>query len=41
MSGVLGQLRVLDNIRPTDPITLAADRSTVDVWGAALDGQVA
>jgi hypothetical protein len=41
VSGVIGQLRVLDNIRPTDPITLAADRSTVDVWGAALDGQLA
>ncbi|MFN5220572.1 MAG: hypothetical protein ACK5FE_06655, partial [Cyanobacteriota bacterium] len=33
VSGVLGQLRVLDNIRPTDPLTLKADRSTVDVWG--------
>jgi hypothetical protein len=41
VSGVLGQLRVLDNIRPTDPLTLKADRSTVDVWGAALDGQLA
>lgn len=40
-SGLVGQLRVLDNIRPTDPLTLAADRSTVDVWGAAFDGQIA
>lgn len=40
-SGVVGQLRVLDNIRPTDPLTLVADRSTVNVWGAAFDGQVA
>jgi hypothetical protein len=40
-SGVVGQLRVLDNIRPTDPLTLAFDRSTVDVWGAAFDGQLA
>ncbi|MFO0016784.1 MAG: hypothetical protein ACK52U_09535 [Synechococcaceae cyanobacterium] len=40
-SGVVGQLRVLDNIRPTDPLTLAFDRSTVDVWGAAVDGQLA
>ena len=41
VSGVLGQLRVLDNIRPTDPITLVSDRSTVNVWGAAIDGQIA
>lgn len=41
VSGVVGQLRVLDNLRPTDPLTLAADRSTVNVWGAAFDGQVA
>ncbi len=40
-SGVVGQLRVLDNIRPTDPLTLVADRSTVNVWGAAFDGQIA
>lgn len=40
-SGVVGQLRVLDNLRPTDPLTLAADRSTVSVWGAAFDGQIA
>ena len=41
VSGVVGQLRVLDNIRPTDPLTLVSDRSTVNVWGAALDGQIA
>ena len=41
MSGVVGQLRVLDNIRPSDPLTLVSDRSTVNVWGAALDGQIA
>ncbi|MEB3166337.1 MAG: hypothetical protein VKO65_06655, partial [Cyanobacteriota bacterium] len=41
VSGVVGQLRVLDNIRPTDPLTLAADRSLVSVWGAAFDGQIA
>jgi hypothetical protein len=41
VSGVVGQLRVLDNIRPSDPITLVSDRSTVNVWGAALDGQIA
>lgn len=40
-SGVVGQLRVLDNIRPTDPLTLEADRSLVSVWGAAFDGQIA
>jgi hypothetical protein len=41
VSGIVGQLRVLDNIRPTDPLTLVADRSTVNVWGAAIDGQIA
>jgi hypothetical protein len=41
VSGVVGQLRVLDNIRPTDPLTLDFDRTTVSVWGAALDGQIA
>jgi hypothetical protein len=41
VSGVVGQLRVLDNIRPSDPLTLIADRSTVNVWGAAFDGQIA
>lgn len=41
VSGVLGQLRVLDNIRPTDPITLVSDRSVVSVWGAAFDGKLA
>lgn len=41
VSGVVGQLRVLDNLRPTDPLTLVADRSTVNVWGAAFDGQLA
>jgi hypothetical protein len=41
VSGVVGQLRVLDNIRPSDPLTLVSDRSTVNVWGAALDGQIA
>jgi hypothetical protein len=41
VSGIVGQLRVLDNIRPTDPITLVSDRSTVNVWGAAIDGQIA
>ncbi len=41
VSGVMGQLRVLDNIRPSDPLTLVSDRSTVYVWGAALDGQIA
>ena len=40
VSGVVGQLRVLDNIRPTDPLTLDFDRSTVSVWGAAFDGQL-
>ncbi len=41
ISGVVGQLRVLDNIRPTDPITLVSDRSVVSVWGAAVDGKLA
>jgi hypothetical protein len=41
VSGIVGQLRVLDNIRPSDPLTLVADRSTVNVWGAAIDGQIA
>ncbi len=41
ISGVVGQLRVLDNIRPTDPLTLKADRSLVSVWGAAFDGHIA
>lgn len=41
VSGVVGQLRVLDNIRPSDPLTLVSDRTTVNVWGAALDGQIA
>jgi hypothetical protein len=41
VSGIVGQLRVLDNIRPSDPITLVSDRSTVNVWGAAIDGQIA
>lgn len=40
VSGVIGQLRVLDNVRATDLLTLVADRSVVDVWGAAFDGQV-
>jgi hypothetical protein len=41
LSGIVGQLRVLDNIRPSDPLTLVSDRSTVNVWGAAIDGQIA
>lgn len=41
VSGIVGQLRVLDNIRPADPLTLVSDRSTVNVWGAAIDGQIA
>jgi len=41
VSGVVGQLRVLDNIRPTDPLTLDFDRTSMSVWGAALDGQIA
>ena len=40
VSGVIGQLRVLDNVRATDLLTLVADRSAVDVWGAAFDGQI-
>ena len=41
LSGVVGQLRVLDNIRPTGATTLVSDRTVVNVWGTALDGQVA
>ena len=41
VSGVVGQLRVFDRIRLTDPITLKADRSVMNVWGAALDGRLA
>jgi hypothetical protein len=41
VSGIVGQLRMLDNIRPSDPLTLVSDRSTVNVWGAAIDGQIA
>jgi len=41
VSGVVGQLRVLDNLSPSDPLTLVADRATLNVWGAALDGQLA
>jgi hypothetical protein len=41
VSGVVGQLRVLDNIRPTDPLILDFDRTSVSVWGAAVDGQIA
>ncbi|MFO0038166.1 MAG: hypothetical protein ACK522_04395 [Synechococcaceae cyanobacterium] len=41
VSGVVGQLRVLDNIRATAPLTLVSDRSEVTVWGAALDGRLA
>lgn len=41
VSGLVGQLRVLDNIRPTDPLTLDFDRTSVSVWGAAIDGQIA
>lgn len=41
VSAVVGQLRVLDNIRATAPITLVSDRSEVTVWGAALDGRLA
>jgi hypothetical protein len=40
VSGVVGQLRVLDNIRSTDPLTLRADRSLVTVWGSALNDQL-
>ncbi len=32
---------MLNNIRPTDPITLVSDRSAVSVWGAAFDGKLA
>jgi hypothetical protein len=41
LSGIVGQLRVLDNIRPSDPLTLVSDRTMVNVWGAAIDGQIA
>ncbi len=41
VSGVVGQLRVLDNIRFSEPLTLRNDRTEVTVWGAALDGQFA
>lgn len=41
LSGVIGQLRVLDNIRASAPLSLEADRSVVTVWGAAFDGQLA
>ena len=41
VSGIVGQLQVIDNIRPSDPVTLVSDRTTVNVWGAALDGQIA
>ena len=41
VSAVVGQLRVLDNIRATAPITLVSDRTEVTVWGAALDGRLA
>ena len=40
-SGVVGQLRILDNIRALTPLTLTSDRSVIDVWGAAFDGQLA
>ncbi len=40
-SGVVGQLRVLDNIRALSPLTLTSDRSVISVWGAAFDGQLA
>ena len=40
-SGVVGQLRVLDNIRALTPLTLTSDRTVIDVWGAAFDGQLA
>ena len=40
-SGVVGQLRVLDNIRALTPLTLTSDRSVISVWGAAFDGQLA
>jgi len=41
VSGIVGQLRVLDNIRPSDPLTLVSDRTKVNVWGVGLDGQIA
>ncbi len=31
-SGVVGQLRVLDNIRALTPLTLTSDRSVISVW---------
>jgi hypothetical protein len=40
-SGVVGKLRVLDNIRALTPLTLTSDRSVISVWGAAFDGQLA
>ena len=40
-SDVVGQPRVLDNIRATTPLTLVNDRSVVSVRGAVLDGQIA
>jgi len=40
-SGVVGQLRVLDNIRALTSLTLTSDRSVISVWGAAFDGQLA
>jgi hypothetical protein len=40
VSGVIGQLRVLDNLKATDLLTLVADRSVVEVWGGAFDGQI-
>ena len=40
-SGVVGKLRVLDNIRALTPLTLTSDRSVLSVWGAAFDGQLA
>jgi hypothetical protein len=41
VSGLVGQLRVLDDIRATAPLTLVSDRTTINVWGAAVDGQLA
>jgi hypothetical protein len=41
LSGLVGQLRVLDNIRRTDPLRLVNDRTVLTVWGAAVDGQLA
>jgi hypothetical protein len=40
-SGVVGKLRVLDNIRALTPLTLTSDRSVISVRGAAFDGQLA